>query len=94
MAHFCEETMITPGRAGCCEPALVCCAKLPPGRAMIATTTASMPGSYVPPRGGLWLAVHDGTGVGCVALRPLDDDSAEVKRMFVDEAWRGRGVGR
>jgi ribosomal protein S18 acetylase RimI-like enzyme len=29
-----------------------------------------------------------------VALRPLHDGAAEVKRMFVDEGWRGRGVGR
>jgi GNAT superfamily N-acetyltransferase len=65
-----------------------------PGVEYMRADAERMPGSYVPPRGGLWLAVHDGTGVGCVALRPLDDDSAEVKRMFVDEAWRGRGVGR
>jgi GNAT superfamily N-acetyltransferase len=29
-----------------------------------------------------------------VALRPLDGGAAEVKRMFVDASWRGRGVGR
>jgi GNAT superfamily N-acetyltransferase len=55
-----------------------------------------MPGPYVPPRGGLWLARADGdTAIGCVALRPLEEaGAAEVKRMFVDAAWRGRGVGR
>jgi GNAT superfamily N-acetyltransferase len=53
-----------------------------------------MPGPYVAPRGGLWLAASDDTGIGCVALRPLDANAAEVKRMFVDPAWRGRGVGR
>jgi putative acetyltransferase len=65
-----------------------------PGVEYMRADAERMPGPYVPPRGGLWLAVHDGVGVGCVALRPLDEDSAEVKRMFVDEAWRGRGVGR
>jgi GNAT superfamily N-acetyltransferase len=53
-----------------------------------------LPGPYFAPRGGLWLAVEDDAGVGCVALKPGDAESAEVKRMFVDAAWRGRGVGR
>jgi len=55
---------------------------------------AALPGPYVPPRGGLWVARANGAGVGCVALRPLDAATAEVKRMYVDPAWRGRGVGR
>jgi len=65
-----------------------------PGVEYMRADAERMPGPYVPPRGGLWLAVHDDVGVGCVALRPIDEGSAEVKRMFVDEAWRGRGVGR
>ena len=65
-----------------------------PGVEHMREDAARLPGPYVPPRGGLWLAVHDDVGVGCVALRPLDADTAEVKRMFVDEGWRGRGVGR
>jgi GNAT superfamily N-acetyltransferase len=65
-----------------------------PGVEYMRADAERMPGPYVPPRGGLWLAAHGGTGVGCVALRPLDENAAEVKRMYVDEAWRGRGVGR
>ena len=65
-----------------------------PGVEYVYADAARMPGPYVSPRGGLWLAVSGDEGVGCVALRPLDDDSAEVKRMFVDPAWRGGGVGR
>jgi carbonic anhydrase len=65
-----------------------------PGVEYMRADAEAMPGAYVPPRGGLWLAAHDDVGVGCVALRPLDETTAEVKRMFVDEAWRGRGVGR
>ena len=55
---------------------------------------ARMPGPYAPPRGGIWLAESDGVAIGCVALRPVSAHAAEVKRMFVDAAWRGRGVGR
>jgi GNAT superfamily N-acetyltransferase len=66
-----------------------------PGVESVRADAERMPGVYVPPRGGLWLALSDDTGVGCVALRPLEvDDTAEVKRMFVDPTWRGRGVGR
>lgn len=65
-----------------------------PGIEYMRADAAALPGPYVPPRGGLWLAEHDGVGIGCVALRPQGPDAAEVKRMFVDGAWRGRGVGR
>ncbi|SNS78231.1 Acetyltransferase (GNAT) family protein [Geodermatophilus saharensis] len=36
----------------------------------------------------------DGTAVGCGALRALGDGVAEVKRMFVVPAARGRGVSK
>jgi GNAT superfamily N-acetyltransferase len=36
----------------------------------------------------------DGTALGCGALRALGDDVAEVKRMYVVPAARGRGVSK
>jgi GNAT superfamily N-acetyltransferase len=65
-----------------------------PGIEYMRADAAALPGPYVAPRGGLWLAASGDLGIGCVALRPLGDDVVEVKRMFVDGAWRGRGVGR
>jgi len=37
---------------------------------------------------------EDGTPLGCGALRELGDGAAEVKRMFVVPAARGRGVSK
>jgi GNAT superfamily N-acetyltransferase len=65
-----------------------------PGVEYVYADAERMPGPYVPPEGGIWLALSGDTGVGCVALRPLGSDIAEVKRMFVDANWRGRGIGR
>jgi GNAT superfamily N-acetyltransferase len=47
-----------------------------------------------PPHGGFLLARRDGRTVGCGAVRTLDADHAEIKRMWVDPAVRGLGIGR
>jgi len=47
---------------------------------------ARLPGVYAPPPGDV--------AVGCAALRRIDDQSCEMKRMFVSPAAQGRGVGR
>jgi ribosomal protein S18 acetylase RimI-like enzyme len=36
----------------------------------------------------------DGQPAGCGALRPLGGDAAEMRRMWVRPAFRGRGLGR
>jgi GNAT superfamily N-acetyltransferase len=35
-----------------------------------------------------------GEAVGCGAFRPVTADCAEMKRMFVDERFRGRGYAK
>ena len=55
---------------------------------------ATLPGKYAPPRGSLQLATCDGAPAGCVALREIDADSCEMKRMFVYPDFHGQGVGR
>lgn len=54
----------------------------------------ALPGEYVPPRGRLLLAVIDAAAAGCVALRPLDARTAEMKRLYLRPSARGTGVGR
>src|SRR6185369_7501297 len=55
---------------------------------------ATLPGDYAAPGGVLLLASDDGESAGCVALRRLDPESGEMKRMYVRDAYRGSGLGR
>jgi GNAT superfamily N-acetyltransferase len=65
-----------------------------PGIEHMRADAMQLPGPYVAPLGAIWLARAGGDAIGCVALRPLADGTGEVKRMYVDSAWRGNGVGR
>ena len=78
-------------------------------RALIDSLNAELRGAYVEPgathfrldpeevahgRGAFLIVYHEGTPVGCGALRLLDVATAELKRMYVSPTVRGRGLGR
>jgi GNAT superfamily N-acetyltransferase len=48
---------------------------------------------YNLPSGGLYLAFYDGLPAGCAGIRKLDEETAELKRMFVKDEYRGHKIG-
>ena len=55
---------------------------------------AGLPGDYAPPHGRLLVAGEGAELAGCVALRRITVEDAEMKRLYVRSAWRGQGLGR
>lgn len=49
---------------------------------------------HVPPDGAMRLAMLGDLPVGCGMVQRLDDQSAEIKRVYVNERARGTGLGR
>lgn len=52
-----------------------------------------LPGEYAPPTGVLLVAFADEAPAGCIAVRRLDEQSCEMKRLFVRDGCRGLGLG-
>lgn len=49
---------------------------------------------YANTEGGIILAKRHGVYFGCAAIRKIDSNVAELKRMFVQTAFQGEGVGK
>lgn len=54
---------------------------------------AELPGDYAPPSGRLLLATVGNEAAGCVALHRLEENIAEMKRLYVRPQYRGKRVG-
>ncbi len=53
----------------------------------------NLPGKYALPKGRLYMAQYEGDPAGCVALRQLDGDKAEIKRLYVRPRYRQHKIG-
>lgn len=54
----------------------------------------SLPGCYSAPEGAIILAKEANQYIACVAFRPLTKTRAELKRMFISDAYRGLGYSK
>lgn len=54
---------------------------------------ANLKSKYGLPGGRLYLALWDGVVAGCVALRQMDAQRCELKRLFVRPQYRGHRIG-
>ena len=59
-----------------------------------AQEVASLPGRYASPAGRLLLATVGAEAAGAVGLRPLEPGICEMKRLWVEPGFGGRGLGR
>jgi len=50
--------------------------------------------AYNPPAGLFLLATTDSATVACAGLQHLDEDTSEVKRMWVSPSVRGQGLAK
>ena len=55
---------------------------------------ADLPGDYAPPFGCILLAKDKEQITGCVALRKMDENICEMKRLYVRKDFRGKGIGK
>src|SRR6185369_10236700 len=55
---------------------------------------AKLPNGYAPPEGCLLLATVEAQPAGCIALRGLDGETCEMKRLYVPPNFRALGIGK
>jgi GNAT superfamily N-acetyltransferase len=54
---------------------------------------ADLPGKYAAPSGCIFLAFENDRAAGCVAVRPIEHDLCEMKRLFIRPEFRNKGLG-
>jgi putative acetyltransferase len=53
-----------------------------------------LPEPYTPPGGIIFLARVNGNLAGCIALRSINSQKGELKRLYVRSEYRGIGSGK
>ncbi len=61
--------------------------------AVYGTLLATLEEEHARPAGAIFLAELDGEVVGCGMFRTIEPGVCEIKRVFVEDTARGRGVG-
>jgi ribosomal protein S18 acetylase RimI-like enzyme len=54
----------------------------------------NFPQKYKEPDGTFIIAKDNDNVVGCVGLRKLDENICEMKRLFVNDKHKGKGIGK
>lgn len=49
---------------------------------------------YAEPEGGIILCKIENEYIGCVAIRKINNEAAELKRMFIQPTHQGEGIGK
>lgn len=55
---------------------------------------SELPGKYAPPTGCALLAFDGKLSAGCVAMRRIDPEICEMKRLYVRPEFQGKGIGK
>jgi ribosomal protein S18 acetylase RimI-like enzyme len=55
---------------------------------------SDLPAQYSGPTGCIILSCEDDKPFGCVAVRKFEDDTCEMKRLYIPNSYRGKGIGR
>ena len=55
---------------------------------------AGLPGKYADPYGAILLAQYKDEFIGCVAVRPINESTCEMKRLYVKPQFQGLKAGR
>ena len=54
----------------------------------------NFPEKYKEPEGAFIIAKDNNSVVGCVGIRKIEDKTCEMKRLFVNENYKGKGIGK
>jgi putative acetyltransferase len=48
---------------------------------------------YAAKSGGIYLCIDDNNYIACSAIRRIDENTCELKRMWVQQNYQGKGIG-
>lgn len=52
-----------------------------------------LPGKYAEPHGSIFIAKYENNLAGIVAIKPLENNECELKRLYVKKEYQGLGIG-